>query len=96
MIEIGTSYYKHEIEVRFAEGLFSSSNDWQWFIEYTEEAFEPLLNLESMNDYPACYSSAQPAYVHLARIVDQVGDVKPKFNTAWLTMSTNAFLYGLA
>lgn len=84
MIEIGTSYYKHEIEVRFAEGLFSSSNDWQWFIEYTEEAFEPLLNLESMNDYPACYSSAQPAYVHLARIVDQVGDVKPKFNTAWL------------
>lgn len=84
MIEIGTSYYEHEIEVRFAEGLLSSSNDWQWFIEYTEEAFEPLLNLESMSDYPACYSSVQSAYVHLARMVDQVGDVKPEFNTAWL------------
>lgn len=84
MIEIETFYYKHEIEVRFAEGLLSSSNDWQWFIEYTEEAFEPFLNLESMSDYPACYSSVQSAYVHLARMVDQVGDVKPEFNTAWL------------
>ena len=84
MIEIGKSHYTHEIEVRFVEGLLSSSNDWQWFIEYTEETFEPPLKLESMSDYPACYSSVQPAYVHLARIVDQVGDVKLKFNTAWL------------
>ena len=85
MIEIGASYYEHKIEVRFAEELLSSSNNWQWFIEYTEETFEPLLSLESMSDYSACYSSVQSAYVHLARVVDQVGDVKPEFNTAWLS-----------
>lgn len=84
MIEIGTFYYDHEIEVRFTEGLISSSNDWQWFIERTEETFDPSLDLECMNDYAACYSSIQSAYVHLARMADQIGNIEPVFKTAWL------------
>lgn len=82
---MGTGYYEHETEVRFTEGLLQSSRDWQWFVDYTEENFEPSIELASFDGFNGAYLSIQPAFVHLARIVDSIGDFRPSLKTSWLS-----------
>lgn len=81
---MGLGYYEHEIEVKFAEGLLSSSREWQWFIECTECNIEPNVDMNSVSDFVRCYQSIQPAYTHLARLVDAVGPLKVNITQNWL------------
>ena len=43
--------YEHDIEVKFNEHLLSSSEDWQWFIDYTEAMFDPVVQFDSFPDF---------------------------------------------
>jgi hypothetical protein len=81
---MGAGYYEHEIEVRFTEGLLQSARDWQWLVDYTEEIFDPSIELTSFDDFNRAYSTIQPVFIHLARIVDSIGDFRPSFKTSWL------------
>ena len=41
--------------------------------------------MTSFGEFNRIYSSIQPAFIHLARIVDSVGDFRPIFKTSWLS-----------
>lgn len=81
---MGAGYYEHEIEVKYTEGLLGGSRDWQWFIEYTEENFEPDDSFSVFGDFLKCFSKIHAVYVHLSRIVDMVGDVDVSIEKEWL------------
>lgn len=82
--EMGTGYYEHKIEVKYAEGLLDASKDWQWFIEYTEENFEPDKSFSVFADFQRCFSKIDLVFVHLSRIVDMVGDISVRIEEDWL------------
>ena len=64
--EMGTGYYEHKIEVKYTEGLLDASKDWQWFIEYTEENFEPDESFSAFADFQRCFSKIDLVFVHLS------------------------------
>lgn len=80
-----TGYYEHSARVRFAEGLMGQTDDWQWFVELTEECFEGPIEISSVREFLGVFSSVHDPYVYLASIVDSVGDIKPVFSASWLT-----------
>lgn len=80
-----TGYYEHSARVRFAEGLMGQTDDWQWFVELTEECFERPIEISSVREFLGVFSSVHDPYVYLASIVDSVGDIKPVFSASWLT-----------
>ena len=81
---MGVGFYEHSVEVRFNEQLLNSTNDWRWFIECTENDFEPPEEIESINDFFRSFSSVRSVYFHLAKIVDYFGEIEPSFSTVWL------------
>lgn len=78
-------YYEHEIEVRFTEGIMSSSNDWQWFVDYTEKQFNPVIALTNMSDFNNCYFSISQVYVHFSKISESSEVLSIDITAAWLS-----------
>ena len=81
---MGKGYYDHDIEVKYTEGLLSSSKDWQWFIDATETIFHPKLEMTCFEDFVSCYSEISTVFCHLASIVDKAGPINVVFNAHWL------------
>lgn len=88
---VGAGYYEHQIEVRFNEGLLSSSSDWQWFVDCTEDNFASSNDVTSFDDFLHAFSSVQSVYAHLARIVDLIGDFQLSCRSSWLSIFMIAF-----
>ena len=76
--------YEHDIEVKFNEHLLSSSEDWQWFIDYTEAMFDPVVQFDSFPDFLICFSEVRAVYGHLAQIMDLIGDIEVSIEKDWL------------
>ena len=34
------NYYEHEIKVKFIDGVLAHEQDWEWFIQHTENTFD--------------------------------------------------------
>ena len=77
-------YYEHEVEVRFTEGIMSSSDDWQWFVDYTEKQFDSVTNLRNMDDFNSCYFSIYQIYAHFSKIFESSKFLNIDISAAWL------------
>lgn len=77
-------YYEHEIEVRFTEGIMSSSSEWQWFVDYTEEHFDPKVKLDNICEFNNCYLSIYYVYTHFSKLTESNKDLCIEISAPWL------------
>lgn len=77
-------YYEHETRVKLTEALIDRADDWQWFIDCTEDRFEDPGEIDSVHEFLDALLAVRRPYTYLASIVDSVGDFKPTFSTLWL------------
>lgn len=82
---MGAVCYSHETEVKFTEGILSSSGDWQWFVDCTESDFSSPGEISDVDEFAGFIASVRNPYVHFARIVDSSGIQKLSFATRWLS-----------
>lgn len=77
------SYYEHEIKVKIIDGVLSHSQEWDWFIEYTEERFDPNTEVRFFDDALLVYRELHPIFdflCHIRKITDKQFNIK----TNWL------------
>ena len=62
------NYIKHEILVKYQEGILSQSKDWQWFIDYVEENYD----FEDISTYKEYLNrnEYEKLYGNFTRIID--------------------------
>lgn len=77
------SYYEHEIKVKIIDGVLSHSQEWDWFVEYTEERFAPNTEVSFFDDALLVYRELHPIFdflCHIRKITDKQFNIK----TNWL------------
>lgn len=78
------NYIEHEIEVRFIEGILERSQDWQWFIYYLEENYEPDLSITTFEDFRTNLNMLSDPFSHLVRIDEISLGTELAFSKLWL------------
>ena len=61
-------YFEHEIKVKYLDGLFTKSSDWDWFVEYVIENFEFKFDITSYDDYKLGFHEIRKVFDYLIRI----------------------------
>lgn len=84
-VRMGSGYYEHEIEVRYAEGILAKSRDWQWFLDETNKTFgAPKLENECFVGFRMAFQEIAPAYRHLGSIADIGHALSLSFPSEWI------------
>lgn len=78
------SYYEHEIKVKIIDNLLSRSNEWEWFISYTEERFNPQISVKTFQEAQKCFNEVFDAFEFLCRIREYI-DEDFSFTKEWLS-----------
>jgi len=77
------SYYDHDIKVKAMDNILSRSQEWEWFIEYTEEKFDVDLNVHSFDDALRSFKSINIVFDFLCRI-HEITDHELVISKLWL------------
>ena len=77
------SYYEHDIKVKAMDNILSRSQDWAWFIDYTEEHFSPNIEVTTFEDALLAFKEIQPVFDFLCRIHDYLDEELP-ISASWL------------
>jgi len=76
-------YYEHEIKVKAMDNILSRSQDWGWFVEYTEKHFSPNIEASSFDDVLLIFRDIQPVFEFLCRI-HEISDCDFPIKSNWL------------
>ena len=76
------NYFEHEIKVKYVDGILSKSTDWDWYIKYVQENFEPDFSVHSNYDFLCKFSHIKDLFEHLNRIHELVDLLK--IDIEWL------------
>lgn len=77
-------YIEHDLKVKFYDGIFEHSNNWQWFVESIENNF--LFEEKTIDDWNAYsneYRNIDEVFECFIKI-HQLGGFKLKFTKPWL------------
>ncbi len=77
------NYYEHATKVKIMDGIFEHSQDWDWFVEYTEEHFEINDKVKSFHDVICIFKDLYPVFDFLSHIRKFTNKVFV-FKTDWL------------
>lgn len=77
------NYYDHEIKVKIIDAILSHSQDWDWFVEYTEDNFSPNIEISSFNDATNAFREVVEPLNFLCRIREYCNNTF-SFKTDWL------------
>lgn len=78
------NYIDHEIKVKFNDGIYERSKDWQWFIAALERDFTyDNFVISTWDDYLKIYRDVSEIYDCFIKI-NQISNFKLKFTKSWL------------
>lgn len=77
-------YIEHDVKVKYHDGLFDHSKNWQWFIDEIENNYDfEECEINNWNDYSKTYRDISDLYECLIKI-HGLGNIKLKFTKEWL------------
>lgn len=77
------NYYEHEIKVKVIDGVLSREQNWEWFIEQTENTFDVQLKGDSLEDALDSLREVREVFYYLSKI-HEVTDNPLPISKEWL------------
>lgn len=63
------NYLKHEIKVKYIDGILAREQEWQWFVECIEENYD-MSDVNTWNEYLSKNNAIRGIYAYFVRIVE--------------------------
>ena len=77
------NYYEHEIKVKIIDGVLSHEQDWEWFVQHTEETFTVELNGDTLEKALDSFREVREVFYHLSKI-HEITECTLPITKAWL------------
>ncbi len=63
------NYLKHNIKVKYVDGLLARGQEWQWFIEYIEKNYD-MSDINTWNEYLSKSCAIRDVYSYFVKIIE--------------------------
>jgi len=77
------NYYEHEIKVRVIDGVLSHEQNWEWFVQHTENNFDVELKGNSLEETLDSFREVREVFYYLSKI-HEVSDNSLAITKEWL------------
>ena len=77
------NYYEHEIKVKVIDGVLAHEQDWEWFIQHTENTFAVELKGDSLEETLNSLREVREVFYYLSKI-HEVTDKPLPISKEWL------------
>lgn len=77
------NYYEHEIKVKVIDGVLAHEQDWEWFIQHTENTFDVELKGDTLEETLDSLREVREVFYYLSKI-HEVTDKTLPISKEWL------------
>lgn len=86
------SFFEHEQEVRYMDGILAKSKDWDWLIEYIEDNFTVDCEMKQFDDFNTIFADIADVFRYFNAINEYMDD-ELKINKQWVRSINELSLY---
>lgn len=86
------SFFEHEQEVRYMDGILAKSKDWDWLIEYIEDNFTLDCEMKQFDDFNTIFADIADVFRYFNAINEYMDD-ELKINKQWVRSINELSLY---